>query len=401
MEKLLVTLQGVALREVSLSQDETTIGRRSRNRLVMDSLGVSGEHAVVRRHGKDFYIEDLGSTNGTLVNGQPVRRRVLQLGDSIEIGEYRLKFLADSDEHGMDGNADHVPSQPLPSSFFDQEPKTIQISPAVRVDEAPARNSPRLRILSGTNAGRELQLRKILTRLGRLGYQIAVITRHPNGYFIEHHRGEVFPKVNGINISSTACQLLDNDVIEVAGVTMEFLDDGHSDALRRRSQPKSEPVAPAAISELMRTSATPTNPTPRSANVGGDYLRPGRIGKTEAQNSPTRVGSKVRLSLPHSATDRLRNLLNIRTPRALPKRGPRPNAGSRICLENLRMTVQAGMTAELWRWLQEAGWREITYRPDRRRYCEIPTESVSELIDCAAEERRDVLDSCIGRAREG
>jgi hypothetical protein len=59
------------------------------------------------------------------------------------------------------------------------------------------------------------------------------------------------------------------------------------------------------------------------------------------------------------------------------------------------------MTAELWNWLQDAGWREITYRPDRRHYCEIPTERVYELIECAADERRNLLDSTIEHARAG
>ena len=106
MAKLLLMLQGVALREIALSNEETTIGRRSRNRIVLDTLGVSGEHAVIRRCGEDFYIEDLGSTNGTLVNGQPARKRLLHAGDSIEIGEYRLKFLADGARDSQDGDAD-------------------------------------------------------------------------------------------------------------------------------------------------------------------------------------------------------------------------------------------------------------------------------------------------------
>ena len=401
MAKLLATLQGVALREVSLSEEVTTIGRRSRNRLVLDTRGVSGEHAVVRRCGADFHIEDLGSTNGTLVNGRPVKKRVLRSGDSIEIGEYRLKFLADSVGDSTNGDADHDTSQSQPSDSFDPAPKTIQIPPAVGFNEIPAPDWPRLRILSGANAGREYRLRKEQTRLGRPGHETAVITRRPNGYFIEHHRGEVFPMVNGVNIGSAARQLADHDVIEVADVTITFLDDGHSAALMQRSQLRSEPVSPAAISAPITSSATTTIPTPRGTNANGDYRPPNRLGQAPVQNSPPHIGSNVRRVLPQVAIDRLRNALNIRTARSIPKRGPRPNAGARIFSEDIRMTVQAGIAAELWRWLQDAGWREITYRPDRRHYCEIPTECVSELIECAAEERRRLLDSCIERAREG
>jgi hypothetical protein len=114
---------------------------------------------------------------------------------------------------------------------------------------------------------------------------------------------------------------------------------------------------------------------------------------------PPLIGFRVKLPPRRAAVSRLRTLLNIRTPRAIPKRTPRPNVGARIFFENVRMTVQAGMTTELWRWLQEAGWREITHRPDRRRYCEVPAECVAELIECAPEQRREILDWCIARGR--
>jgi len=129
-------------------------------------------------------------------------------------------------------------------------------------------------------------------------------------------------------------------------------------------------------------------------------IRRGQEGPCQqtSQQTPMQIRFKLKLP-PRAAVARLRNLLRIRTPRAIPARGPRPNAGARIFFENVRMTVQAGMSNELWRWLQAAGWREITYRPDRRRYCEVPSECVTELIDCAAEERPEVLDRCIARAR--
>gem|GEM_PF-630975 len=116
---------------------------------------------------------------------------------------------------------------------------------------------------------------------------------------------------------------------------------------------------------------------------------------------PAPTGFKVNLPLPRAAASRLLGLLNIRTPRAIADRGPRPSVGARIFFEDVRMSVQAGMSNDLWRWLQAAGWREIRYRSDRRRYCEVPSECVAELIECAEEDRREVLDTCIARAREG
>ncbi len=402
MAKLLLTLQGVALREVLLSEEETTIGRRSRNRIVLDTLGVSGEHAVVRRCGADFYIEDLGSTNGTLVNGQPARKRLLHAGDSIEIGEYRLKFLADSDGESRPGSTDRETSRSLATSPFDPAPNTIQIPRAGGPAEAPVPDGPRLRILSGANAGREFRIRKLLTRLGRPGHETAVITRRPTGYFIEHHRGDAFPKVNWVRIGKSARQLADRDVIELAGVTIEFLDAEHSTAPAPHPQLPPHAVAAAAKTSLSRPMVTQTAPAPTRSSPGEEGRAADRLAKMPAVNPQIQAAAKTERSSPEVTTNRLRSLLTIgRRRRAVPQPGPRPNPGARIFFEELRMTVQAGLTNELWKWLLDAGWREITHRPDRRRYCDVPTECVYELFECAAEDRLDVLDLCVARAQEG
>ncbi|MEW5879324.1 MAG: hypothetical protein AB1761_02650 [Pseudomonadota bacterium] len=96
--------------------------------------------------------------------------------------------------------------------------------------------------------------------------------------------------------------------------------------------------------------------------------------------------------------DRLRTMLNIRKRRSLPRRGPKPGVGAKIFKDDVRLTVQAGMSHELWRWLQEQGWREIMFRPDRRHYRDVPAEWVTRLIDCAAEERAGVLDAAVAHA---
>jgi hypothetical protein len=383
MAKLLVTLDGVELREVRLSKDRTTIGRRSANDVAIDDRRVSGMHAAVCRCADHFELEDLDSTNGTFVNGEPIKSHALQFGDRIEIGAYRLKFLPECASE-TNGHIDASAAQPSPHR------SSIQ---------APASSWPTLRILSGPNAGRELRLKKATARLGRPGHQIAVVTRRSTGCFIAHVSGEEFPMVNGTSLGSATHQLMPGDIIEVAGVWMMFFDDSHYETQAQHPQPQSEAISSAAVMEPITLSATPNIPAPRRPDAVGDRLPPEPVAKANVRNLPIRTPQKSRPSLP-SATDRLRTLLNIRTLRSVPKRGPRPNAGARIFFEDLRMTVQAGMTGELWRWLQEEGWRELTYRPDRRRYCEIPTESVAELIECAEEERRNVLHSCIERARE-
>jgi pSer/pThr/pTyr-binding forkhead associated (FHA) protein len=221
MPRLVLSLDGVVLREVGLAKDRTTIGRRSHNDIVIDNLAVSGEHSVIYASGGDVYLEDLGSTNGTTVNGQPIKKHLLQSGDAVEIGKYRLKFLADG-ATGSEGEVDIDTSQPLRREFYGPGPATIQIrQPGASGDEAQAAAS--IKILTGANEGRELQLVKALTTIGRPGHQVAVITRRPTGYFIAHVEGEVFPSVNGVNLGSAAHPLKNKDVIELAGVRMEFV----------------------------------------------------------------------------------------------------------------------------------------------------------------------------------
>jgi hypothetical protein len=96
--------------------------------------------------------------------------------------------------------------------------------------------------------------------------------------------------------------------------------------------------------------------------------------------------------------DRLRTLLNIRKDRRTPRRGPRPSVGARIYCDDVRMTVQAGMTVELWAWLQTKGWREVVFKPDRRKYRDISTDWSMQLIDCPVDRREDVLAQAIENA---
>lgn len=221
MPRLVLSLDGVVLREVSLAKERTTVGRRSHNDVVIDNLAVSGEHAVVFLSGSEVYLEDLGSTNGTTVNGQPVKKHLLQAGDTIEIGKYRLRFLTDGGS-AIDSDIDIDTSQPLRREFYGPGPATIQVRQPGGGAEGAQGGAAVIKIMSGANAGRELALVKALTTIGRPGHQVAVITRRPTGYFIAHVEGEMFPTVNGANLGSSAHPLKDKDVIELAGVKMEF-----------------------------------------------------------------------------------------------------------------------------------------------------------------------------------
>jgi predicted component of type VI protein secretion system len=323
MAKLILSLDGMVLREFPLSKERTTIGRKSHNDVVIDNLAVSGEHAMIMTILNDSFLEDLGSTNGTLVNGQPIKKHFLQNNDVIELGKYKIKYhsevviaqpaqqdfektmvlrapplgaaaappaaanaaaaaatpapaagapapkslrdtvvdpaqadsLVSTDVGGQAQPA--VQSQPTaqpqpavvaaaavspaPKPAAAMAPSTVMATaaalaggsaavampaPAVQAPVAAPAEAPAtvgvIQILSGPSAGKELPLIKPLTTLGKPGVQVAVIARRPQGYFITHVEGSHFPVVNGKGLDAQAQGLSDHDVIELAGVKMEF-----------------------------------------------------------------------------------------------------------------------------------------------------------------------------------
>jgi pSer/pThr/pTyr-binding forkhead associated (FHA) protein len=210
-------MDGLVLKEMALEKERTTIGRKPHNDIQIDNLAISGEHAAIVTILNDAFLEDMNSTNGTYVNGQPVKKHVLQNNDVIELGKYRLKFIADG--VGSPSEQDEAMSY---AQAVVTDGVLSGVVAAAEPAPVPASMLGMIQILSGTHAGRTLELSKSLTTLGKPGTQVAVITRRPHGYFITHVEGTVFPVVNGRSLDAQAHRLNENDIIEIAGVKMEF-----------------------------------------------------------------------------------------------------------------------------------------------------------------------------------
>ena len=234
MAKLILSMDGLVLKEITLTKERTTIGRKPHNDIQIDNLAVSGEHAVIVTILNDSFLEDLGSTNGTLVNGQPIKKHFLQPNDVIELGKYKLKYINEAPKAAA--AADFEKTMVLrPGTMPRPAPAPVQTSAAAAsmataataapaqapAPAAPARQGA-IQLLSGANVGKELLLTKALTTLGKPGVQVAVITRRPQGYLITHVEGANFPVVNGKTLDAQAHPLNDHDVIEIAGTKMEF-----------------------------------------------------------------------------------------------------------------------------------------------------------------------------------
>lgn len=249
MAKLIITLDGQLLSEFELDKERITIGRKPHNDIPIDNLAISGEHAAITTFHNDTFVEDLGSTNGTLVNNQPITKHALHHGDEIEIGKYRLKYVnveefgskieahekgAQEFENTMTLHPNQAPTTLSGETTSDMTAHTIPLvmpEAARRAETAAGAGLPPaeaveshavVQILNGPNAGKELELTKTLTSLGKPGVQVAVITRRPHGYFLTHVQGDHYPIVNGQALNAHPRQLADHDVIELAGVTMEF-----------------------------------------------------------------------------------------------------------------------------------------------------------------------------------
>jgi pSer/pThr/pTyr-binding forkhead associated (FHA) protein len=294
MAKLILSMDGLVLKEIPLTKERTTIGRKPHNDIQIDNLAVSGEHAVIVTILNDSFLEDLGSTNGTVVNGNPVKKHFLQNNDVVELGKYKLKFVGDAAPTATGEKADfektmvlrpsqmkaaadqakaasgsvlggaqaavaqraaavqQVAATATAAGIADKDAVTKPPSaPAAGTPAAPPAAAPAkapaaapaaatastpaaapagkpgqplgaIQLLSGANAGKELELTKPLTTLGKPGVQVAVLTRRPAGYFITHVEGANRPTVNGQSIGAAPHSLKDHDVIELAGVKMEF-----------------------------------------------------------------------------------------------------------------------------------------------------------------------------------
>jgi len=287
MAKLILSVDGQVLKEYQLSKERTLIGRKPHNDIQIDNLAVSGEHAAIITILNDSFIEDLGSTNGTMVNGKPVKKHFLQNNDVVEIGKHKLKYFndaptaataADFEKTMIIRNPAKAAPPPPPPPAAEKGPGDTQTNlkplaaettkppsatttatsapkaepapapaappppppppaPAAAAPAAPAPAAPAaggaapaqgslreaaIQVLSGAAAGRTLDLTKNLTTIGKPGMQVAVITKRPNGYFITHVEGATYPTLNGGSLGAQARQLSDHDLIEIAGVKMEF-----------------------------------------------------------------------------------------------------------------------------------------------------------------------------------
>ena len=241
MSRLILSLEGQIMAEYNMNRERYTIGRLPDNDVRIDNPAVSGHHSLIINILNDSFLEDLNSTNGTYVNGKLIKKHALQHGDQITIGHHTLRFIeqqaeeAEQDEFektmvispGSKSQADiHRQAEQAARAAAEQvDAAAATTAAAATAPPAAAAVTGRLQVLTGSFAGRELELVKGLTTLGQPGRQVVAITRRQQGYYIVQVSGSdngERPKVNGQHVSAQAIKLEDGDVIELVGVKMGF-----------------------------------------------------------------------------------------------------------------------------------------------------------------------------------
>jgi len=250
MARLILSLDGQVMAEYNMTKERYTVGRLPDNDVRIDNAAVSGHHGLIINILNDSFLEDLNSTNGTYVNGKLIKKHALTHGDVITIGHHHLRFVdsqvesSEQDEfertlviqpgqvsearlraatESLGAPAAQPPSQ-APAAPAAPTPRAA--APPAADKGAPSR-AAKLQVLSGQFAGRELELAKTLTTLGRPGVQVAAISRRADGYYVVHVESSKpgdYPLVNGQPIGPQARRLHDNDVVTLAGVKMGFFE---------------------------------------------------------------------------------------------------------------------------------------------------------------------------------
>ncbi|WP_332826543.1 FHA domain-containing protein [Ramlibacter sp.] len=236
MPKMIVSIDGVVIKEVQLTKDRTTLGRRPYNDIVIDNLAVSGEHAVLQLTGNEVYLEDLNSTNGTYVNGKAVKKQLLQNNDTVEIGKYKIKFINEAPGATFEktmimkaGMVPPMPAKPAAAPAGAAATATAAAPPppgaTLGTTNDPALNAS-IKVLSGAAAGREVPLVKVVTTIGKPGVAVAAITKRSHGFVVAHVEGSNKPTLNGSAIGPEPVTLKNGDMLELAGTQMQFLQVG-------------------------------------------------------------------------------------------------------------------------------------------------------------------------------
>lgn len=243
LAKLVLSLSGNVLNQYFTDKPVITIGRSKDSDIAIHDALLSREHARINTVGEDHIIEDMQSSNGTLVNGIRVTRKILRHRDVIGLGAHTLQYVNTRKASDVDLDRTMV-IQPISRDglLANGSPQAVAASARATKKWLPEAS---VRVLHNENTGNKtsdhIRLERVVTTFGTPGSRLIVITRRPQGYFLTHVEGSHLPKLNDKTISADAHQLRGGDVIEGAGCKLEFLID--EQPIRHETQNNIQPAS--------------------------------------------------------------------------------------------------------------------------------------------------------------
>ena len=215
MAKLTIKFNDVVIDQIVLKQGDMNIGRRPGNDIVLDNMAVSGAHASIFTIGEDSFVQDLNSTNGTLVNNKRITKHHLADGDVVTIGNHSLTYI---NEKAVKATPDLAKTVIL--SAPKQEDLAAAAKSAAKASDVPKQAS--IFILSGTNNGKRIDIVQPITNLGRGGKRAGAISRNGHRYILSPgDEGEKL-LLNGVKIGKNGEDLKNGDIIEIGDARMQF-----------------------------------------------------------------------------------------------------------------------------------------------------------------------------------
>jgi len=229
LAKLVLSLSGNVLNQYFTDKPVLCIGRDSANDIAINDALLSREHARITTVGEDHIIEDLQSSNGTLVNGAPVTRKILHHRDVIGLGSHTLRYLNTRMASDVDLERTMLIKPLAREGMAGKDNPTAAARPAIRSAKSwqPEASVKVLAAKAGEySLGVTVRLDRVVTTFGTPGEQLAVITRRPQGYFLTHVEGSQPPRINRQAIGTEAHPLRHGDEIETSGYKLAFQVDG-------------------------------------------------------------------------------------------------------------------------------------------------------------------------------
>lgn len=227
MAKIHIKFKDAVIREVPLTQDPLTIGRKAGNDIVIDNQAISGSHARIFQEDQTYFIEDLNSLNGTFLNGQKVSKYALKQGDIILIGNHTIEFMSDKPPE-----ADAA----KPAIRGRSMNETMVLSPSDQKKILASTEKVEVLggfiIVGGSTDKKDYLLRDRITTIGKDGAALirmkgffapkvaALVNRRKEGYFINPSSGKDL-KINDQKVAQRY-DLKDGDIVEIGDLKMQF-----------------------------------------------------------------------------------------------------------------------------------------------------------------------------------